>query len=171
MSCSSWIVLEMGGKCLFISWCVASRIFSVKLIAFLCSSLQTFSLCVSSAFMWCIRTVVLIQLVLGRNPILFSRIDQNMIDSQLIAVYAFARCILTSLSVDETLLPMYMNLSTNFKISPFRVEMAPSWLKCMNSVLFAFTLRSMSPAACPRLQQGLQQAREGLFSRRAISSP
>ena len=38
----------------------------------------------------------------------------HMIDSLLIAVHDFAWRILTSLSVDETLLLRYVNLSTNF---------------------------------------------------------
>ena len=52
-----------------------------------------------------------------------------MIDNLSIAVHAFTKCILISLSVDEKLLPKYMNLSTNFKGSPYREEMAPFWLK------------------------------------------
>ena len=35
--------------------------------------------------------------------------------NKLTAVHTFARCILTSLSVDETLLLRYVNLSTNFR--------------------------------------------------------
>ena len=45
-----------------------------------------------------------------------------MIDCLSIAVYAFARRILTSLSVDETLLPIYMGFFTNFREPPFRME-------------------------------------------------
>ena len=76
----------------------------------------------------------------------FSSIDTNSawknfhkIDNLSIEVYAFLRRILTSLSVDETLLPKYINLSTNFKGLPLRVEMAPSCLKHMN----LFYLRSL----------------------------
>ena len=43
---------------------------------------------------------------------------------------------LTSLSLDEMLLPRYVNWSTNSKGMPLRVEMAPSCLKHTNSVLF-----------------------------------
>ena len=56
-----------------------------------------------------------------------------MIDNPLIAVHAFTRCMLTSLSVDEVLLPR--NISTGL---PLRVEMAPFHLKLVNSILFAF---------------------------------
>ena len=52
-----------------------------------------------------------------------------MIDNLSIAVHAFAGSISTSLSVDETLLPKYVNLFTNFKWLPLRVEMAVPHLK------------------------------------------
>ena len=77
--------------------------------------------------MWCIHTVVPTQPLLGRNPVLFYWIDQTFICST--AVQTFARRILTSLSVDETLLLRYMNLFTNFRELPFRVEMVPSRVK------------------------------------------
>ena len=48
-----------------------------------------------------------------------------MINGLLRAVHTFARTILTSLSVDKTL----MDLSTNFKGPPFRMEIVPSRLK------------------------------------------
>ena len=55
---------------------------------------------------------------------------------------------LTSLSVDEILLPRYGNLSTNYFRSAI-VERALSHLKRKDSVLFAFTWRP--PAACSGL--------------------
>ena len=58
--------------------------------------------------------------------ILSDKPDFHMIDSLSIALYAFAKRILTSLSVDETMLLTYVNLSTNFREPPFRVDMAPS---------------------------------------------
>ena len=42
-----------------------------------------------------------------------------MSDSLSIAVHIFERRILTSLSLEKILLPMYMNLSTNFRGLPF----------------------------------------------------
>ena len=39
-------------------------------------------------------------------------------------VYTFSMHILTSLSVDEILLPRYVNLSTNFRGLPLKVDMA-----------------------------------------------
>ena len=55
------------------------------------------------------------------------RFDLHIINSLPIVVHVFTRHILTSLSVDEMLLPRYM--STNFRGLPFRVEMAPFRLK------------------------------------------
>ena len=72
--------------------------------------------------------------------ILLDRSDFHMIDNLSIAV----------LSVDETLLPRYVNLSTNFSDPPFRVIISTPWLKHMYSVLSAFTGRQMAHAACFR---------------------
>ena len=49
-----------------------------------------------------------------------------MIESLSIAVPAFASHILMSFSVDEMLLPRYVNLSTNFREPPIKVELSPS---------------------------------------------
>ena len=62
----------------------------------------------------------------------------HMIDSLSIAVHAFARGILTPFSVDKTLLPRCVNLSSIFRGSSFKVEMAPSRLKHMYSFFFFF---------------------------------
>ena len=82
--------------------------------------------------------------------ILSDRSDFHIIDCQSIVVHIFAWCILTSLSVDETLLPRFVNLSSNLKGPPLRVKMAPSRLKRMHSVSFAFTWKPMPPSACSR---------------------
>ena len=60
---------------------------------------------------------------------------------------------LTSLSVDEILLPHHGNLSTIFRGLPIKVEMPPPspHLKHMKSVLFLFIWRPMAPAAGSRL--------------------
>ena len=50
-------------------------------------------------------------------------------------------------SVDETLLPRYVNLSTSFREVPSSVEMSPAWLKHIYSVLCALTWRPMPAAA------------------------
>ena len=51
--------------------------------------------------------------------------DFHIIDSLLIAVHAFANLVLMSFSVDSTLLPRYVNLSTSLRGVPSRVEMSP----------------------------------------------
>ena len=54
--------------------------------------------------------------------ILSERSDFYMIDNQSVSFLTFARRMLTSLSVDEILLPRYMNLCTNFRGQLLRVE-------------------------------------------------
>ena len=73
--------------------------------------------------------------------ILSDKSDFHMIDNLSIAVLAFTRHILTSNSVDEMLLPRYVNLY--FKEPPASAEMSPFWLKHMYFVLSAFTWRPM----------------------------
>ena len=87
-----------------------------------------------------------------------------MIDNLLIVVHAFTGHMLTLLSVDEILLLRYVNLSTNFRDLPFRVEMAPFHLKYMNSALLAFTWRPMLSAAYSRLCSW-DSAWSGVFAR------
>ena len=57
--------------------------------------------------------------------ILSDMVDSHMIDNLSIAVHAFTRRIFMLLSVDETLLPRYVKLSTSFREPTFRVEMSP----------------------------------------------
>ena len=47
----------------------------------------------------------------------------------LVDQYVFDFLLLISVSVDETLLPWYVNLSISFRGLPFSVEMSPVWLK------------------------------------------
>ena len=51
-----------------------------------------------------------------------------MIESLSIAVYAFVSRVSMAFSVDETLLPRYVNLSTSFREVPSCVEMSLVWL-------------------------------------------
>ena len=71
--------------------------------------------------------------------ILPDRSDFHMIDNLPIAFHVFARHMLPSLSVDEILLPSYVNWCTNFRGLSLTLKMVPFCLKHMNSVLFAFT--------------------------------
>ena len=66
-----------------------------------------------------------------------------MTDSQSTAVHTFARGILISLSEDETLLPKYVNLSTNFREPPFKVEMPPF-----------FKIKNLYTMLCPHSRWG-----------------
>ena len=61
-----------------------------------------------------------------------------MVDNLLIAVYAFSMHMLILLSVNEMLFPRYVKWSTNFIVLSFNVEMAPSCLNRINSVLSEF---------------------------------
>ena len=54
--------------------------------------------------------------------ILSDRSDFHMTDSPLITVQTFASRVLISFSVDETLLPTSVSLSTNFKDLPFSFD-------------------------------------------------
>ena len=56
------------------------------------------------------------------------RANFYMIDNLSIAVHPFPMRILTSLSIDEILLPRYVNWSTNIRCLALKVEMAPSCL-------------------------------------------
>ena len=58
--------------------------------------------------------------------ILSVRSDFHMIDSLLIAIHAFVSHMSMSFSVDETLLPRQVNLSTSFREVPSSVEMLPA---------------------------------------------
>ena len=57
--------------------------------------------------------------------ILSVRSDFHIVDSLLIAVHAFVNLVSMSFSVDSTLLPRYVNLSTSLRGVPSRVEMSP----------------------------------------------
>ena len=83
--------------------------------------------------------------------VLLVKSDFHMINDLSNAVHAFAINILTSLSVVETLLPMYLNLSINYRGSSLMVEMASSRLRLMCSFLFVFLWRPVSVAASTRL--------------------
>ena len=86
-----------------------------------------------------------------------------------IVVHRFVRCILTPLSVDDTLLPKYVNLSSNFRILSFRVVMASSRLKRKYSVLLAFMWRLMPAGVCSR-RCSRDSAWKGVFAGSAYSS-
>ena len=91
-----------------------------------------------------------------------------MTNTPLIAFYAFTSRVWMSLSVDETPLPRKVNL-TCFKDPLFWVKMSPLWWRHMYSVLSAFTLRPMPPAASSRLWRKFM-AWVGVLAKRAVPS-
>ena len=130
----TWMVCEIGGKWPY-SFCSVECCFQdfFKTVHNICSSHQTF---------------IKVQVVqpysstdkaqLRRIPILFLS-DFYMVVNRLIAIHALPICKLISLSVDEILLPRYVNWSANFRGLPFNKKIASTWLKHMNSVLSLFT--------------------------------
>ena len=104
-----------------------------------------FSLFVLLASMWCIHLVVCTQL--QSYFILTKRSDFRMIDKLSQAFYAFARCILKWLSVDEIWLPKYVIWSTKLWGLPLRAEMIPFYLNYMMFISFAFMEKPMTSAA------------------------
>ena len=127
------MVCKMGGKWLY-NCCFCRVLLSVVVQNSMQHShsfyLAAFSSSVSLESMLCSHTVVLTRLQLERISlfILSKRSDFHMVDNLSIVVYALPIHMLTSLSVDEILLPRYMNCSTNFRGLQFN-EMVPSWLK------------------------------------------
>ena len=97
-----------------------------------------------------------------------------MLDNLSIVVHAFTRCILVLLSVNEILLPRYVNSSANSKGLPLEVEMGPFFFffflppKHMNFVLFVFKWRPIPHAASLRLCSK-DSALAGVFVRNARS--
>ena len=105
---------EVNGCTAVVSWGVAARICLISLVGFLCSSHLAFSQCVLSLVHPYSSTDTTAAWKKSHS-ISSDRLDFHIIDSLSIAVHAFTRHILTSLSVDETLLPRYVILSTNFR--------------------------------------------------------
>ena len=136
--CLTWIVFEMGDEwsysCYFVQ-CYFQDLFKIACSILVLFPSSFFSKCLLIS-MWCIHTVVLTQLQLGRNTVLYHQLDLASLWS---TVYVLVEHKLTSLSVDEILLLRYVNLSTNFRSLSLWVEIAPSHLKHVDSVLFAFT--------------------------------
>ena len=120
--CFTCMVLEMGCKGLY-SCCFVGCCFH-DLFNITCTILVQLPSSFFFLHLICVYLVHPYSSIAWKKSrfILSYRSDFHMIDSLSIAVHAFARNILISLSVDETLLPRYVNLSTNFRELPFRVE-------------------------------------------------
>ena len=124
-----WMVLEMGGRwpysCCFVGCCFQDLFniaFSI-LVQFPSSffSLRLVSIHMVHPYSWIDTTAAWKKLRL----ILSNRSYFHMIDNLSIAFHAFASHILMAFSVDVTLLPRLVNLSTSFKEPPYSVEMSP----------------------------------------------
>ena len=97
----------------------------------------------------CNHTIVLSQLLLGRIPIAEIRFSSNLS----IRIHALLMHMLTSLLVDEILLPRYTNWSTDFRDLPFNEEIAPPYLK--HGLCFIWVHVEISASCC--LLQTMQQ--------------
>ena len=128
----AWIVFVMGGRWPY-SWCFVgccrldlfkiARSILVKLLSSFFSS-RFVSVHVVHPYSSIDTTAAWKKL----HFILSVRSYFHMIDSLLIAVQDFVSHMLISFSVDETLLPRYVNLSTHLRGVPSSVEMSPVWL-------------------------------------------
>ena len=103
-----------------------SGFFLIELVAFLRNSRLAFSIYTKSASKWCIHLVESTRPSFGKKIrfILSDRFDFHTIDDLSITVHAFASRILMSFSVDEMLLPMYLNLSTSLREPPVSGDMS-----------------------------------------------
>ena len=121
MNCSSYLNGLSDGRQVAIQmlfWGEASsRICSRQSTKFLSRSHLAFPPCILSVSVWCIHTVVLIQVQFERNPVWFYQTSMN--DNLPIAFPTFTRLMLTSLSIDEILLPRFVNWSNNFSLEEF----------------------------------------------------
>ena len=69
--------------------------------------------------------------------ILLDKSDFHMIDNLLIAVHAFASCTMMSFSVDETLIPRYMNFSISIQRATIQCGDVSSLIKKTHLLRFA----------------------------------
>ena len=168
----TWMVLEIGGKwpysCCFVD-CFFRELFNNNTQSILAKfPLSIFSMRLVSVYMVHPQSSIDSTDFCKKSRFIVSdKLDFYTIDSRSIVVHTFARRIWKLLSVDETLLLRYVNLSTNFRGLLLAVEMASSRFKHMYFVLVAFTGRPMPTAACSRICCR-DSAWVGVFSRSSI---
>ena len=104
----------------------AIRTCSIELVTFLWNFRQGFPPHAYLAYTWRIHIVVLTQKMRFNKS---DRSDFHMTDNLLIAVHVFASRMLMSFSVDRTLLPMEVKLTTDFRDTSFCVEVFPFFIK------------------------------------------
>ena len=123
-----WMVLEMGGRkpyshC-FIRCCFQD-LFNIAHNILVQLSSSFYSLCLVSVRV--VHAYSRTNSTAAWKKLFFILSDWSdfcMINNLSIAVHAFARHKLMWFLVEEILLPRYVNLSTNLKEQPFRVEMS-----------------------------------------------
>ena len=128
-----WMFLEMGGKwpcnCSFMG-CCSQDLFHIARSILLQFPFSFFSIRFDSVHMVHPCSIIVTTAALKKSLLILSnRSDFYMIDKLSIAVHAFVKHNVTSISVDETLLPRYVNFSTYFRRQPLRVEKASFRLK------------------------------------------
>ena len=94
--------------------------------------------------------------------------DFHMIDSLLIAVHAFASRMLMSFSVDETLLPRLVNMSTSFEGPPFNYGDVASLIKAHEFRLGGLCLQQLIPDYVAGFQLGQVYLPEALCHRHSL---
>ena len=127
------MICEIGGKWLYISCFVGCRVQNFfetarSILACLPSNFfSTISLRVNLVHLYgSTETVTVLK---ETRFILTEKSDFYIIDYLSIAIRAFVRLILKMISVDEILLPRYVNLPTNFRGLPLKVDMKSCFLK------------------------------------------
>ena len=136
---------EVSGRTAVVSWIVAYWISSKQHVAFLYSShLAFFSLrFLSIRVVHPYSSTNTVTYCKKLRFILSDWLDFHMTDNLSIDVHSFSWHILTSLSVDEILLPRYVNMSTNF-----RVGVAPSRLKHMTCFICVYKEANSCKLCC-----------------------
>ena len=125
----TWIVFVMGGRWPYSWWlvgCCRQDLFKIarSILVLLPSSFLS-SRFVSVHVVYPYSSIDTTAAWKKLRFILSVRSDFHMIDSLLMAVHAFVNRVSMSISVDETLLPRYVNLSTSLRGVPSSVEMSP----------------------------------------------
>ena len=119
---SSIVRIEVSGCTAVVLWGVASRICSKQHVTFFYSSCRPFSPCcfVSVHAVHPYSNIDTTTVWKKSRFFFFYCSNYHMINNLLLAVHAFSWCMLTPLSVDEILLPMYVKFSSNFRSLPLK---------------------------------------------------
>ena len=125
--CISWFVRwEVSGSTVAVLKSAASYICSKQHTAYLCSSHWAFSEGVLLGSKWCSYIILLTLLQLWRILVLFYQRSDFKLS---ITDEALPMHMLKSFSIDEILLPKYLNWFINFSSLSFNNEISPASLK------------------------------------------